>query len=141
MQTKHSFSLCLALDLFSGMDNESLELAELLAGKIEVPLQVYVGTGGGILPDKVLDKVRRGEEVCTNVMVLGTPVFSDRVYDSADVSALSPLGKAGLLTLASGLKIATFGGSYDAELFAPVPAEDEVPVVVSRFKSCWDELS
>lgn len=70
LQTKHSFSLCLALDLFSNIDNDSIELAELLAGKIEVPVQVYVAVGDGILPKKVLDKMARGEEVCRNVTVL-----------------------------------------------------------------------
>lgn len=70
LQTKHSFSLCLALDLFSNISNDSIELAELLAGKIVVPVQVYVAVGGGILPRKVLDKMEKGEEICTNVTVL-----------------------------------------------------------------------
>lgn len=76
LQTKHSFSLCLALDLFSDVQDDSLELAELLAGKIVVPVQVYVAVGGGVIPQKVLDKVARGEEVCTNVTLLGP--FSPR---------------------------------------------------------------
>jgi hypothetical protein len=71
LQTKHTFSLVLALDLFSNVDNDNLDLAELLAGKISVPVQVYIGVGGGVLPEKVRAKVEAGEEICTNVTVLG----------------------------------------------------------------------
>lgn len=71
MQTKHSFDLVLAMDLFSDLDNDSIELAELLAGKITIPVQVYVAVGGGALPEKVRAKVAAGEEVCSNLMVLG----------------------------------------------------------------------
>lgn len=71
LQTKHCFTLVLALDLFSDLHNDSLELAELLAGKIVVPVQIYATFGGGIIPDKVLDKFRAGEEICTNLTLLG----------------------------------------------------------------------
>lgn len=75
LQTKHSFSLCLALDLFSNIENDSIELAELLAGKIDVPVQVYVAVGGGILPKKIVDKMAKGEEICKNVTVLSEFTF------------------------------------------------------------------
>lgn len=71
LQTKHSFSLVLALDLFSDIPDDSLDLAELIAGKIDVPVQVYVAIGGGKLPNKIVEKLKHGEEVCKNVMVLG----------------------------------------------------------------------
>ena len=71
LQTKHSFHLVLALDLFSDLDNDSIELAELLAGKILVPVQIYATFGAGIIPDKVLDKFKAGEEICSNLTLLG----------------------------------------------------------------------
>lgn len=81
LQAKHSFSLCLALDLFSDIPDDSLDLAELIAGKIDVPVQVYVAVGGGKLPSKIVQKMQNGEEVCKNVMVLGTslPVLEPHV--------------------------------------------------------------
>jgi len=71
MQAKHQFDLCLALDLFSDVPNDSLELAQLLAGEIKSPVQIYCAVGGGVLPAKVLERVARGEEVADNVMMLG----------------------------------------------------------------------
>lgn len=72
MQSKHSFSVVLALDLFSGLEDNSLELAQLMAGQISVPkVQIYVSVGQGSLPSKVQLKVDNGEEVCENVTVLG----------------------------------------------------------------------
>ncbi|ORY54261.1 CwfJ C-terminus 1-domain-containing protein-like protein [Leucosporidium creatinivorum] len=95
LQAKHSFDLILALDLFSSTQDDNLELAQLLAGQINVPAQVYVAVAGA-LPSKIRAKVASGEEICNN---------------------LSVLGKTGILTLASGLRIGTFGGNYDAALF------------------------
>lgn len=71
MQAKHNFDLCLALDLFSDVPNDSLELAQLLAGEIKSPVQIYAAVGGGVLPAKVLDRMGKGEEVAENVMMLG----------------------------------------------------------------------
>ncbi|GAA6016543.1 hypothetical protein JCM10207_002834 [Rhodosporidiobolus poonsookiae] len=90
LQAKHSFSLVLASDLFSSTNNDDPELDQLIKGEIKVPVQVYAAQGAGSLPDKVQQKVDGGEEVCAN---------------------LSVLPKAGLLTLASGLRIATVSGS------------------------------
>lgn len=71
MQAKHNFDLCLALDLFSGVQNDSLELAQLLAGEIKSSVQIYAAVGGGVLPPKVLERMGRGEELTDNVMILG----------------------------------------------------------------------
>lgn len=71
LQAKHQFDLCLALDLFSGVQDDSLELAQLLAGQIKSPLQIYCAVGGGVLPPKVLERIGRAEEVAENVLMLG----------------------------------------------------------------------
>lgn len=70
LQAKHSFDLILAQDLFSQTDNDDLELAQLLAGQIKVPVQVYVAVAGA-LPEKIRAKVASGEEICSNLSVLG----------------------------------------------------------------------
>ncbi|GAA6027014.1 hypothetical protein JCM8097_006041 [Rhodosporidiobolus ruineniae] len=100
LQTKHSFDLVLAQDCFSGIADDDDELAQLLKGDIKVPVQVYVAQGRATLPEKVKAKVDAGEEVAAN---------------------LSVLPKAGLLTLASGLRLATLSGGTSS---SPVPFTD-----------------
>lgn len=133
MQAKHAFSVVLALDLFSGVADDSLELAQLMAGQIAVPkVQVYVSVGAGQLPNKVQQKVDDGEEICENVTVLGA-------LESASATAFAALklhitGKTSLLTLASGLRIGTFGGSYDPSLFAADGSDVEVAVSYNKLQ-------
>ncbi|GAA5858236.1 hypothetical protein JCM5353_001234, partial [Sporobolomyces roseus] len=94
LQSKHSFNLVIAQDLFSSIDNDDKDLDDLLNGTIQIPVQVYAAVGKGKLPQKVQDKVDKGEELTNN---------------------LSVLPKAGLLTLASGLRIATLSGSAPSD--------------------------
>ena len=70
LQTKHSFNLVLAQDLFSSIDNDDKDLDDLLNGTIKIPVQVYAAVGKGKLPQKVQDKVNKGEEITTNLSVL-----------------------------------------------------------------------
>jgi len=70
LQTKHSFNLVLAQDLFSSIDNDDKDLDDLLDGTIQIPVQVYAAVGKGKLPQKVQDKVDKGEEITTNLSVL-----------------------------------------------------------------------
>ncbi|GAA5868473.1 hypothetical protein JCM8547_006285 [Rhodosporidiobolus lusitaniae] len=93
LHSKHSFNLVLALDLFTNTRDDDDDLARLLRGDIKVPVQVYATQGEGKLPDKVREKVDAGEEVAAN---------------------LSVLPKAGLLTLSSGLRLATLSGTPSA---------------------------
>ncbi|GAA6061585.1 hypothetical protein JCM10212_004335 [Sporobolomyces blumeae] len=93
LQAKHKFDVVLAQDLFSHLDEDDTDLAKLLDGEISVPVQVYAAIGAGRVPRKVQDKMGTGLEVATN---------------------LSVLPKAGVLTLASGLRIATLAGSTPA---------------------------
>lgn len=69
LQQKHSFSLVLAQDLFSRLDDAS-EIDKLVSGEYKLPVQVYATYGRGQLPPKVQDKVDKGEEVCPNLNVL-----------------------------------------------------------------------
>ncbi|KAK4704499.1 CWF19-like protein 1, partial [Phenoliferia sp. Uapishka_3] len=124
LQAKHNFSICLALDLFSDVPDDSLDLAQLIAGEIDVPVQVYVAVGGGKLPNKIVQKMKNGEEVCKNVTVLGM-LFPINSYWQCELKSCAAAAKAGLITLATGLKIATFGGSFDAEVFDAKAAEGE----------------
>ncbi|GAA5900277.1 Drn1p [Sporobolomyces salmoneus] len=93
LQSKHSFDVVLAQDLFSNIQQDDQDLDKLLSGEITVPVQVYAAWGKGKLPQKVQDKFDKQEEITTN---------------------LSLLPKAGLLSLASGLRIATLSGDSDS---------------------------
>ncbi|GAA5862307.1 hypothetical protein JCM3774_004858 [Rhodotorula dairenensis] len=110
LQQKHSFSLVLAQDLFSRLDaaTAQTEIDKLVAGEYRLPVQVYATYGRGKLPTKVQEKVDKGEEVCPNLNVLP---------------------KAGVLTLASGLRIATLAGTCPD---AP-PASDDTAVAGEPF--------
>ncbi|SGZ22743.1 BQ5605_C022g09536 [Microbotryum silenes-dioicae] len=111
LQAKHSFDLVLALDLFSGLPDDDLELAQLMAGVIEVPkdVQLYAISGGrGAVPNKVREAVKGGGQV---------------------TERLSFLGKTGVLTLASGLRLATFAGSYEPELFKATEQDPDADLV------------
>ncbi|GAA5875458.1 hypothetical protein JCM16303_000635 [Sporobolomyces ruberrimus] len=109
LQSKHSFDLVLAQDLFSHITDgdDNADLNKLLSGEIKVPVQVYAAWGAGQLPSKVKERFDRGEEVTTN---------------------LSILPKAGLLTLASGLRIATLSG--DTSSITPA----DVSTLLSSFQ-------
>ncbi|BGP37944.1 hypothetical protein JCM10449v2_001871 [Rhodotorula kratochvilovae] len=89
LQSKHNFDLVLAQDLFSSLEDEQ-DLDKLFSGALKVPVQIYAAQGKGTLPQRVQERVDRGEELTTN---------------------LSVLPKAGLLTLASGLRLATLSGT------------------------------
>ncbi|GAA5987164.1 hypothetical protein JCM11641_002151 [Rhodosporidiobolus odoratus] len=109
LQKKHSFNLVLTTDLFSNLDNNDDELNQLLSGSIKIPVQVYAAQGTGTLPDKVIAKVAASEEITTNLTVLP---------------------KSGLLTLASGLRIATLSGGSSSSA-NPFTASDIATLVSS----------
>ncbi|BGO89644.1 hypothetical protein NBRC10512_001503 [Rhodotorula toruloides] len=92
LQAKHAFDLVLSLDLFSHLEPASRDsqLERLVRGEYSVPVQVYAAHGRDPLPPQVKQRVDKGDEVCAN---------------------LNFLPKAGLLTLASGLRIATLSGT------------------------------
>lgn len=72
LQSKHSFDLVLAQDLFSHITDgdDNADLNKLLSGEIKVPVQVYAAWGAGQLPSKVKERFDRGEEVTTNLSIL-----------------------------------------------------------------------
>ena len=72
LQSKHSFSLVVAQDLFSHLDPAShdQQVHRLVNGEYSLPVQVYATYGRGKLPSRVQEKVDKGEEVCPNLNVL-----------------------------------------------------------------------
>jgi len=66
LQTKQNFSLALITgNLFSEDISENNEaVAQLLAGKIPVPLSTYFTVGSHPLPKLIVERIEKDEEVC-----------------------------------------------------------------------------
>lgn len=86
-------------DFFGPPDSspeQTKELAALLDGRIEVPIQMYITQGQYPIPPSAVQKIQEHGQVCKNVIFLG---------------------KSAVLTTSHGFKIACLGGSYAPEKF------------------------
>lgn len=116
LQTKHSFSLVVAQDLFSRLDPQAADeqVDKLINGDYKLPVQVYATYGNGYLPEKVKAKVEKGEEVCPNLNVLREYQLDGAGHSLDRLPRLTlfstDAAQAGVLSLASGLRIATLAG-------------------------------
>lgn len=61
LHTKQNFSLALITGNLFFEEDEAV--ADLLAGKIVVPLSTYFTVGSTPLPKSIVDKIEKGEEV------------------------------------------------------------------------------
>ena len=67
--TKNNFTFAIVTgDLFSE-DDETV--GDLLANKIEIPLPTYFTIGTSPLPERVIEKLQTGEDLCDNLHFLG----------------------------------------------------------------------
>ncbi|KAF9527034.1 nuclear protein [Crepidotus variabilis] len=105
---KHGkFDLVLCTGDFFGLPSEeselkSAEVAKLISGELEVPIECYVMQGEYPLPPQVVEKfAKTGGELCKNVFLMS---------------------KSGIITTANGLRIACLGGSYDPQIYATAEA-------------------
>ncbi|EME42564.1 hypothetical protein DOTSEDRAFT_89929 [Dothistroma septosporum NZE10] len=82
LHAKNAFALAIiAGNLFGdpdlASDEQNQELADLLGGKIQVPLPTYFALGHRALPTAVIDKLNSDQgELCPNLFVLGRKVKS-----------------------------------------------------------------
>ncbi|TFK42465.1 CwfJ C-terminus 1-domain-containing protein-like protein, partial [Crucibulum laeve] len=82
--------------------NKEDETNLLLEGKLDAPIECYIMQGEHPLPEKVVDKfAKTGGELCKNVFLMS---------------------KSGIVTTASGLRIACLGGIYDASVYSSAEA-------------------
>ncbi|KAF8163426.1 nuclear protein [Crassisporium funariophilum] len=78
------------------------ETSQLLAGVLEAPIECYIMQGDKPLPARVVEKfAKTGGEICKNVFLMS---------------------KSGIVTTASGLRIACLGGIYDPSVYASAEA-------------------
>ncbi|KAL0946817.1 hypothetical protein HGRIS_012986 [Hohenbuehelia grisea] len=88
------------------------EVAQLLDGELEAPLECYIMQGENPLPDKVIEKfAKTGGELCKNVFLMS---------------------KSGIITTADGLRIACLGGVYEPSIYS---SSETAPGFASPFFS------
>ncbi|EOD48532.1 hypothetical protein UCRNP2_4719 [Neofusicoccum parvum UCRNP2] len=111
LHAKNNFSFAIVVgDLFADpqvatAEDEKNE-ADLVAGKIDLPLPVYFALGSKSLPEKVVQKLDAFDgELCSN---------------------LSFLGKRSVLKTSEGIRIVALGGSLDPNIAAGV-SKDKYP--------------
>ncbi|KAG9246591.1 CwfJ C-terminus 2-domain-containing protein-like protein [Calycina marina] len=90
LQAKQDFTLALITGNLFSEDDETV--ADLIAGKIVVPLPTYFTVGSTALPKSILDRLEKDEEICEN---------------------LHYLKKRSTTKTSEGVKIVTLGGALD----------------------------
>ncbi|KAF8965212.1 CwfJ C-terminus 1-domain-containing protein-like protein, partial [Flammula alnicola] len=88
-------------DAADGSDADD-EIAQLLDGRLEAPIECYIMQGEYPLPSRVVEKfAKTGGELCKNVFMMS---------------------KSGIVTTANGLRIACLGGIYDPSIYGSAEA-------------------
>lgn len=105
LQSKQNFSFAIVTgDLFrNGSDSDGEQISDLLEGKITIPLPTYFTIGNNSIPQRVIEKLEKDDEVCPNLYFLG---------------------KRGTLTTSEGIKIVALGGNWEFKVTS-VPGVNE----------------
>ncbi|KAI1338611.1 CwfJ C-terminus 2-domain-containing protein-like protein [Xylariaceae sp. FL0016] len=107
LHQKQNFAFAIiAGDVFeAGQDAAST--AKLLQGEINVPLSTYFTVGSKPLPDSVVERLEKGEDICEN---------------------LHYLGKRSITKTTSGIRIVTLGGILDKSIVGDQSKEQHLPL-------------
>ncbi|KAI5861679.1 CwfJ C-terminus 1-domain-containing protein-like protein [Durotheca rogersii] len=92
LQQKQNFSFALITGNLFDADQDDDTVSRLLSGGIAVPVSTYFTVGTIPLPDRVVERVEKGEDVCEN---------------------LHFLGKRSITKTSDGVRIVTLGGALD----------------------------
>ncbi|KAE8441307.1 hypothetical protein EG329_005537 [Mollisiaceae sp. DMI_Dod_QoI] len=104
LQTKNNFSFALVIgDLFA---NDDEAVSALLEGSISIPLPTYFTVGTNPLPQRIIEKVEKEEEICPN---------------------LHFLGKRSTTKTSEGVKIVALGGQLDETILGGISQEQHLP--------------
>ncbi|KAI1763194.1 CwfJ C-terminus 1-domain-containing protein-like protein [Hypoxylon sp. FL1150] len=106
LHQKQSFAFAIVTgDLFS-VDQDQESLSRLLDGKIQVPLSTYFTVGTTPLPEKVVERVEKDEDVCEN---------------------LHFLGKRSVTNTSDGIRIVALGGALNTTIDGGPSKEQHLP--------------
>ncbi|RFU32489.1 hypothetical protein B7463_g3858, partial [Scytalidium lignicola] len=104
LHSKNNFSFAIvAGDLFGGNDSV---VDDLLLNNISVPLPTYFTISSTPLPQRIIDKISKDEEICPN---------------------LHFLGKRSITKTSEGIRIVTLGGQVDSTIVAGLSKEQYLP--------------
>ncbi|PQE29264.1 putative meiotically up-regulated protein [Rutstroemia sp. NJR-2017a BBW] len=104
LHSKNNFSVAIvAGNLFDGDDDA---VADLLAGRITVPLPTYFTVGTSPLPPRIIEKIEKDEEICEN---------------------LHYLSKRSTTKTSEGIKIVALGGQLDEKIIGGLSKENYLP--------------
>ncbi|KAL2060164.1 hypothetical protein VTL71DRAFT_9559 [Oculimacula yallundae] len=104
LHAKNSFSLAIVAGNLFAEDDTAVD--DLLGGKIQIPLPTYFTVGTTALPQRIIDKIEKDEEICEN---------------------LHYLGKRSTTKTSEGIKIVTLGGKLDETVVAGLSKEQYLP--------------
>ncbi|SPQ18538.1 10f0b028-48ae-4f54-a147-b4feb54c3a30 [Thermothielavioides terrestris] len=104
---KNVFSFAIVTgNLFSEAQDDE-QLADLLAGRIEIPCSTYFTVGTTPLPAQVVERIEKDEEIAPN---------------------LHYLGKRSVTKTSEGVRIVTLGGMLDQNIVAGLSQEQHQPI-------------
>lgn len=105
LHSKNNFSFALVVGNLFGPDDDN-SVTDLLTGNIEVPLPTYFTVGTHALPERIVEKILKEDEICPN---------------------LHYLNKRGVTKITEGVRIVTLGGILDPEVVGGQSKEQHLP--------------
>ncbi|PVH76588.1 hypothetical protein DL98DRAFT_517815 [Cadophora sp. DSE1049] len=104
LHAKNNFSLAIVAGNLFAEDDTAVD--DLLEGRINIPLPTYFTVGTTALPQRIIDKIEKDEEICAN---------------------LHYLGKRSTTKTSEGIKIVTLGGKLDETVVGGLSKEQYLP--------------
>ncbi|KAK4132380.1 hypothetical protein BT67DRAFT_457479 [Trichocladium antarcticum] len=108
LHAKNVFSFAIATgNLFGGDDQDDEQLTDLLEGRLEIPCPTYFTVGTTPLPQRVVERIEKDEEIAHN---------------------LHYLGKRSVTKTSEGVRIVALGGILDTNIVAGLSKEQHEPI-------------
>ncbi|KAI1498818.1 CwfJ C-terminus 1-domain-containing protein-like protein [Biscogniauxia marginata] len=106
LQQKQNFSFAIITGNLFDAEQDTTTVSRLLSGAINVPLSTYFTIGTTPLPEDVVERIEKGEDVCEN---------------------LHYLGKRSITKTSDGVRIVTLGGVLDKTVVGGQSKEQHLP--------------
>ncbi|KAI1478861.1 hypothetical protein K445DRAFT_23960 [Daldinia sp. EC12] len=107
LHQKQNFSFAIVTGNLFSADQDDDTISRLLNGEIHVPLSTYFTVGTTPLPNQVVERVEKGEDVCEN---------------------LHFLGKRSITKTSDGIRIVALGGILDKTIIGGQSKEQHLPL-------------
>ncbi|KAJ1327499.1 CWF19-like protein 1 [Microdochium nivale] len=107
LHVKQDFAFAIITGNLFGLEQDDDALTRLLQGQVALPLTTYFTVGTSPLPQRVLDRLQTGEDICEN---------------------LHYLGKRSITKTSDGIRIVALGGALDATIVGGQSKEQYMPL-------------